>query len=209
LEGTSYRELRLLEEVGRTPDVSQRKLSYRLDIALGVANLLVRKLAKQGYIRVIHLSWKRWAYVVTPAGMTRKLQLTVAYIERFVDHYRRVRHMLREDLSSLTLNKESRVAIVGTTELAELAFLALRDIGVDDIEVFEPNPTKTTFLGFKIQELASIVPSGYAKIVIADSADLDNLRLSLVTSGVSDSQVVELLQQRRQEPGDQRQDEAS
>ena len=42
LEGGSYRELRLLEEVDSTPEVSQRHLARRLGIALGVANLLMR-----------------------------------------------------------------------------------------------------------------------------------------------------------------------
>ena len=33
LEGASYRELRLLEEVASSPEVSQRRLAFRLGIA--------------------------------------------------------------------------------------------------------------------------------------------------------------------------------
>ena len=91
LEGDSYRELRLLEEVDSTPELSQRHLARSLGIALGVANLLVRNLVKKGYIRTTRVGWKRWVYVLTPAGMSRKVQLTLGYIERFHDHYRRVR----------------------------------------------------------------------------------------------------------------------
>ena len=98
LEGESYRELRLLEEVESTPELSQRHLAHKLGIALGVANLLVRNLVKKGYIRTRQVGWKRWVYVLTPAGVTRKVQLTMNYIERFHDHYRRVCALLREDL---------------------------------------------------------------------------------------------------------------
>ena len=199
LEDISYRELRLLEEVDSTPDLSQRQIARRLGVALGVANLLVRRLAKQGYIKVTHLGWKRWVYVVTPRGMTRKVYLTLGYIERFIAHYQRVRQLLREDISILPLNRESRVAIVGTSELAELAFLALRDIGVDDIEVFERSPSRVDFLGMRVQELESMVPSGYAKIVIADTTDSNSMRDELFAAGGSDEQLVEVLNQRRPE----------
>ena len=196
LEGGFYRELRLLEEVESGQDLSQRQIARQLGIALGVANLLVRRLARQGYIRVTHLSWKRWGYVLTPAGNTRKFQLTLAYIERFVQHYRRVRHLLREDIGSLPLGPESRVAIIGTTELAELAFLALKDLGVNDIDVFERHPDTPKFLGMRVRELASFVPDQYARVVIASSGDLGASLDELHVSGVCASQVVELLQPR-------------
>ena len=193
LEDISYRELRLLEEVDSSPDLSQRQLARRLGIALGVANLLVKRLATKGYIKVTHLSWRRWVYVITPRGMARKVQLTLAYIDRFMDHYQRVRRILREDFSTLPLNKESRVAIVGTTELAELAYLALRDIGVDDIDVFARNSDTPRFLGMPVRALEAIEPGEYAKVVVADSSHQDAAREEVYASGVSDSQVVELL----------------
>ena len=199
LEDSSYRELRLLEEVDRSPDLSQRQLARQLGIALGVANLLVRSLANKGYIKITHLSWKRWVYVVTPKGMARKLHLTVAYVERFFQHYRRVRQLVREDISDLPLNRESRVAIIGTSDMAELTYLALRDAGVDEIEVFEKNPSRPTFLGMPVKELGVIEPDSYAKVVIVDSHEQDGVRDELYATGVAESQVVELLQARRGE----------
>ena len=107
IEGDSFRELRFLEEVGQTPEVSQRHLARRIGVALGVANLLVRNLTTKGYIRVSQVGWKRWAYVVTPTGISRRVQLTLAYIDQFLGHYRRVRMMIGEDLGALAMNPES------------------------------------------------------------------------------------------------------
>jgi hypothetical protein len=107
--------------------------------------------------------------------------------------------MLREDIASLPLNRESRVAIVGTSEISELAFLALKDIGVDEIEVFDRAPGTSSFLGMRVQELGSIDPSSFAKVVIANS-DRDGSPIEeLHRIGVSDSQVVELLSWGRRE----------
>ena len=198
LEGTGYRELRLLEEVDQTPDVSQRQLARQVGIALGVANLLVRRLASRGYIKVTQLRWKRWAYVLTPAGVARKLNLTLAYIDRFIAHYRRVRHLLRDDIGSLPLNEESHVALVGTTEIAELAFLGLKELGVEEIEVFDRDGSRPRFLGMRVQKLSSIDPGRYARVVIADSVDGKGSRDELYAFGFTDSQVVELFKTRGQ-----------
>ncbi len=193
LEGSNYRELRVLEEVDRSADLSQRRLASHLGIALGVANLLVKRLAKKGYIRVTQLGWRRWAYVVTPTGMARKIYLTKAYIERFVDHYQRVRGLLRDDLSRQPFTADSRVALVGTSELAELAFLALRDIGVSDIEVFGTPEGKRVFLGMEVRDYTEMVSEHYAKVVLVDPTLTDVNNNGFAALGVSDTQLVEIL----------------
>ena len=98
LEGKRSREMRLLEAVDRTPEISQRDLARQLALALAVTNRLVRSLVKEGYLRCTQKGWNRWTYVLTPAGAARKLRLTVAYVERFLDHYGRVRGLLVGDL---------------------------------------------------------------------------------------------------------------
>ena len=184
-----------MEEVDGSANLSQRKIAGQLGIALGVANLLVRSLAKKGYIKVNRLGWKRWAYVLTPAGIARKVNLTVAYVQRFIEHYQRVRYLLREDIQSLPLNSESRVALIGTSELAELAYLALRDMEVEDIYVYQINPTKPKFLGIEVNALASMDPGQFAKIVVAVRQDSEDVLERLHEAGALESQVVQLLQQ--------------
>lgn len=193
LEGDGYRELRLLEEVHRTPDMSQRSLSQRLGIALGVTNFLVRSMAKKGYIRIVRVKWRQWVYIVTPAGIARRIQLTFTYIERFLDHYRRVRHLLAENLNSLDLSTDSRIAIYGATELAEMVFLVLRDLGVTNIDIVENSPTRERFLGTEVQRLDSISSADYVKVLVAYPTDVDERCEELRAGGIQPSQIVTLL----------------
>tara|TARA_Y100001960_G_scaffold146720_1_gene155343 strand:- start:431 stop:1057 length:627 start_codon:yes stop_codon:yes gene_type:complete len=192
IEDVSYKELRLLEEIEQDPELSQRQLSRRMGVALGVGNLLLKNLAKKGYIKVTHLSWKRWIYVITPKGMTRKVNLTLSYIESFLGHYRRVKKILKENFNSLTLNKESKVAIVGTGELAELAYLALLDIGVDEINMFGNENDKHIFLGMNVVSIQDIEVNDYSKIVVT-SDDIDVINASLKERSANSNQIVGLL----------------
>jgi DNA-binding MarR family transcriptional regulator len=193
MEDGSYRELRLLEEVESTPQVSQRRLASQLGVALGVANILVRSLAQKGYIRATKLGWKRWVYLVTPAGFARKVQLTVNYVDRFLDHYRRVRALVQQDLSSLTMNKESRVAIYGTPELSQLVYLTLRDMGITEIDLFDRVPGPG-FMGSPVQLLDSFDPGNYDEVIVASGSDAEARCAEMNANGVPDSQIVALLQ---------------
>jgi len=193
IESDLYRELRLLEEVGRTPEMSQRRLAHQLGIALGVTNVLVRSLARKGYIRIVQVKWKRWIYILTPAGITRKIQLTLTYVEGFLDHYRRVRELLREDLGALALSADSRIAIYGATELAELMFLVLRDLGITNIEIIDRPLHSDRFLGMPIKSLDSIAPKDYVKILVAFPSDVEDRCQDLRSLGVSPSQTFALL----------------
>ena len=193
LQGASYRELRLLEAVDVTPEVSQRHLASQLGIALGVANLLVRNLGKRGYIRATRAGWKRWVYNLTPAGVGRKAQLTIRYIDRVLDHHRRVRAILRDDIGGIGLDSDSRMAVYGTNELAELMYLVLRDMGVTRIEFFDRDG-KDSFLGTSVQSLQSIVPSDYVKVLVAFSSNIEIRCAELRASGVDGAKIVTLLQ---------------
>lgn len=194
LEGASYRELRLLEEVASSPEVSQRRLAFRLGIALGVANLLIKTLVRKGYIRATRAGWRRWVYSLTPAGITRKAQLTLNYADRFLDHYRRVRTLLQEDLGALTTAPDSRFAIYGTTEMAELVYLILSDAGISEIDFYDGKGAQgLRFLGTEVLVLEKLDAAHYAKVIVAASTEIETRMSELEAAGVPASQIVTLL----------------
>ena len=66
------RELRLLEELERNPIISQRELSHKFNIALGVTNACLRRMAQKGWIRIRGLSHRRIGYYLTPKGLQKR-----------------------------------------------------------------------------------------------------------------------------------------
>ena len=165
----SEKELRLLSEVYRDPEASQRAVSRRLGIALGLTNLMLRNLATKGYIRVSRAGWRRWLYALTPAGISRKLQLTIAFVQRFLGQYQRVRQMLRREMQDLALNEESRVAVYGTGEFAELVYLALKELAIEEVDIFSlDHQPMRKFLGIWVRDIATLQPEQYDRVVIAE-----------------------------------------
>ena len=194
LEGSSYKELRILEEFEFSPESSQRTLSHRLGVALGVVNVLVKSLVRRGYVRASHAGWRRWVYVLTPAGVTRKVNLTVDYVDRFMDHYRRVRSIVRTSVDGQAIGRDSSVGIYGVGEVAEIVYVCLRDGGVDQIGVLWPSTCASErFLGLDIVDLASAAPQRYSKIIVADTNDVRRRHSELSAAGFADDQIITIV----------------
>jgi predicted transcriptional regulator len=192
LEGAAFNELRLLEEIGSTPNVSQRRLAISVGVALGVVNVLVKAMVTKGYVRAMRLGWRSWAYILTPAGATRKLQLTASYVDRFINHYRRVRDLVFTTLEAANIESRSIVAVYGTTELGELMFLALRQFRVERV-VFLDDCAKGEFLGVPVKPLRSMDPDDYAVILVAFASGVEMKKDAVVNAGVCPSRVITLL----------------
>ena len=191
-EGAKFKELRVLEEVDSTPDVSQRKLAAEVGIALGVVNVLVKTMIAKGYVRATRLGWRHWKYILTPAGVARKVQLTANYVDGFLGHYRRVRSMVHETLIAAPIGPESTVGIYGTTELGEFMFLVLRRFGVKRVVFFdESGPGE--FLGVPVRRLDNIDPEEYAMILVAFANEIEPRKETLINAGACADTISTLL----------------
>ena len=191
LDSPVYRDLRLMSEVDETPEVNQRQLSLRLGIALGLTNVLLKNLVQKGYVRVSNASWKRRLYNLTPEGLAHKLRLTTGYISRVLDHYQNVRQTLREQMEGLEVNQESRIAVCGTSEFAELVYLGLKEIGIEEITFCSNgNAVGERFLGVSVEDVMNINFNDYDKVVIAELQGCEALSQILWDLGVPEQKIV-------------------
>jgi len=200
----SFRELRLLQELEEAPEITQRDLSQKQGIALGLTNTLLRNLAKKGFIRASQAGWKRWLYAITPEGFSHKLRLTVTYVRRVLDDYGKVRLILREELAPLALHQESRIALYGTGDFAELVFLGLKEIGVAEIDIYSPNFMATPrFLGMPVRNSDSLQSRHYDKVVIAVLTDSEGTVKTLKKQGLQSEEFVSFFSNGKIDNGDQ------
>lgn len=192
MEEKAYRELRLLAEVQRNPQTTQRDLARQVGIALGVTNLLLRRLVQKGYVRVTKAGWRRWLYALTPEGAARKVHLTMAYVGRFLEQYQHVRHLLQEELEPRLTTRRGRVALYGDGEIAELVYLVLRQMDVQEMDVFAGHSHRWRLLDRDVQPVNRLAPGRYEHIVVAALDDQARVCAALRDQGVDPDQVVVL-----------------
>src|SRR5438477_11546552 len=97
------RDLEILTAIGEGAPLTQRALSERLGVALGLTNLYVKRLARKGYIKIVEFprkpaARKRLRYVVTSTGLAEKTRLTYGHMSYSLKLFGRTREELREAL---------------------------------------------------------------------------------------------------------------
>jgi predicted transcriptional regulator len=190
-ETTSMRELDILNQIEDDPEISQRDLSTRAGIALGLTNIVLKNLVQKGYIRMTRTTWKRWIYSLTPDGFTHKIHLTVSYIRRVLHDYQGIRETLMQELEPLALNAESTVALCGSGQFAELVYLGLQEIGIEELDIFESNGrVGEKFIRIPIQDLSTLQPSHYDRILVASLEEVEQTSAKLEKMGVSSDKLV-------------------
>src|SRR5207245_2440668 len=76
---------------------------------------------------------KRPRYLLTARGISEKTRLTYEHIAYALNLYRRARQTLRGELSRLPESGMKRIALYGTDEAAELAYLTLKEAGIEPV----------------------------------------------------------------------------
>ena len=119
-------ELRVLELVEERDKITQRGVATELEIALGMANALIKRLVLKGYIKVKDAPSRRYKYYITPEGFIEKGRLVSRYIAnsfKFFGEVRRDYEMLANQVaaSQASANQGTGVCFVGTGEVMEIA----------------------------------------------------------------------------------------
>ena len=187
----SQRDLLLLSEVDRNPGATQRSLSTKLGVALGLTNLYLKRLARKGYIRTTTTPRSRIRYLLTTQGFMEKSRLTYLHMQHSLSHYRDIRIRLKEMMSTFDGTHGQRVVIYGTTELAELAYLSLREMNVDCIGFIDESG-RESFLSCPVSSPEKLAGWQFDQVLITDLDHAAACEEQLVQSGVPREKVLRL-----------------
>jgi ribosomal protein S25 len=161
----AHRDLRLLEAVHEDSRVTQRGLASKLGIALGLANIYLKRMIHKGYIKVVNVQSNRISYLITPRGIAEKARLTYEFMDYSLHLYGEVRQHLREAMQDCAAAGK-RVAIYGSGEAAELAYLSLKESGLDPVAVFDQSGGRV-FLGMPVQPIAEHAGVEFDLMIVA------------------------------------------
>jgi DNA-binding MarR family transcriptional regulator len=140
-------ERQILNWIEDRRPVTQRRLASDLGIALGLTNLLLRRLVKKGWLRARRISPKRIRYVVTPKGAVAKARLTRAYFLESLKFYRESRDRMRERLAVASAEivaangngaASRTVVFYGFGPDTEVAYICLQQTPLQLVGVVDP-----------------------------------------------------------------------
>jgi len=175
----SYRSLLLLSEIVGQEPISQREISCRLGIAVGLVNSYLKNLVSKGYVRVKNFPSNRYAYLLTPQGLAEKSRLAYQHLNYFTSLYT----VARQDYLNLFRRLEAAgvqdVSFCGVDEVAEVAYLSLQDTGLNLAVVMDDERSGEKFFNVQSVSLEEGVQKSESPLVITSLKRREELHLAL------------------------------
>jgi len=187
------RDLLLLTEVARDGGVTQRSLATKLGVALGLTNLYLKRLARKGYIKITTIPKHRIRYLLTPRGFAEKSRLTCLYMQYSLTYYRQMRTRLTEILTRLSDAGATRIVIYGTGELAELAYVSVREKDLTLVGFVDGGPEGRAFLSYPLWPVEALAHWECDAVLIGELTGVDAVQERLSRAGVPSEKIVSLV----------------
>jgi DNA-binding MarR family transcriptional regulator len=152
------RELNLLEELEKNPIISQRELSHKFGIALGVTNACLRRMARRGWIRISGLNRRNIGYYLTPTGFAEKAKLSLHLISWTVQHYAALKDMIGEKFLEMETHGVKQIVFYGLGDEMEIAYVTLQGVKLKLVGIVEDEEkmSQKEVFGFGLMDVRQI-----------------------------------------------------
>jgi len=152
------RELNLLQELEKNPVISQRELSNKFGIALGVTNACLKRMVRRGWIRISGLNRRKIGYFLTPKGFAEKTKLTLNLISWTIQHYSTLKDHIARRFLEMEREGVKRIVFYGVSDEMEVAYVTLQGVDITLIGIIEDEergrPKK--IFGFELKDVHQI-----------------------------------------------------
>jgi len=138
----AYRELILLEEIGRNPKVTQSVLATKAGIVPAMVNNYIKSFVKNKLVVVDGNRTRNVTYSLTPDGERRKFDLLLSYLKETVSVYKNAKEGLKTRLDEFKQEGINTVVLYGAADTAELTFYAAEEIGITVLGIVDSDLKK-------------------------------------------------------------------
>jgi len=184
--------LRFMGEIEQDGGHSQRELSRRLGISLGLVNTFLKRLVEKGYFKAKTMPKNRVKYFLTPKGLARKSRLTVEYLRYSVSFYKGIKELLIDKFNEMEGDRICSIVFFGVGEVTELAYLYLQLTHLRLVGVVDERKSGDDFFGFRVEGLDRLGQSDWDAVVLTRLDDTDRDIQFLVQRGVPPDRIATL-----------------
>ena len=187
----------ILEQVASGQAISQRSLARESGIALGLAHLLIHRMAHRGWVRIDRDRRNRVTYRITRAGLAERARRARQYLETGIRHYVQARERIAARLAELSADPRfrgeapKRVVFYGASEVAEIGYVCLQRSDLELVGVVD-RCEGAPFFALTVKNPAALMPGllegvPFEVLVVMSFGDRRPVRRDLAAIGYPES----------------------
>jgi predicted transcriptional regulator len=160
-------------------DITQRRLSRELGIAVGLVNAYMKRCISKGYIKVSQVPPRRYAYYLTPKGFVEKSRLVADYFVSSFDFFRRARASCKATLAAAEGAGHDQLVLFGISDLAEITIIVATELKVKIVAVVDAASRQSVLLGVPVvHSIGDVTENADAAVVTSLSGPRATLELA-------------------------------
>ena len=163
-------ELDILKHVENNSRLNNRLVAAKLGVSIKLAHEILKRMVEKGLLHVQVIHTRRWDYFLTPKGIAEKVRLTLEFFDFSMHFYREARRRSAQVCRDLAENGVREVAFLGANDLAEIAYLGVREWGLELTGVYDRPAAGRVFMNLPVRPLDELPaePDGAVIVCLYD-----------------------------------------
>src|SRR3989344_4810523 len=134
-KGFAPNEYALIQAVADNPGQTQRAISKRIGLSLGMTNILLVRLARKGDIKIKQLGWKRPECLLTMKGALEKSRKSYAYTFHTIRLFQQIIAVVQDSMRREYEAGTREAIIIAWPETAKAVQEAVNSLGLDGLKL--------------------------------------------------------------------------
>lgn len=152
------RNFKLLQELEKNPTISQRELSHKSGMALGLTNASLKRMVSKDWVRIQGANSRGRRYDLTQTGLAEKARLSLHLISSRVRQYSELKRILTARLSEMQNGGLQRIVFYGVSEEMEVAYITLQEVNLKLLGILEDDEKVRSqiILGYELEPVSRV-----------------------------------------------------
>ncbi len=186
------RTLQLLTEIESEVKITQRSLSKKLGIALGLTNAYLKRLINKGFVKIHRAGANHIRYILTPSGLMEKSRLTYEYLQYSLSFYRDVRREIQSCIDAMRGRGVKNLAFYGAGEVAEIAYVCMHGSDLEIVGVVDDRRAGENFFGHHVHYRDALDEFIFDVVFVASLEHEAPMIENLLSMGILEENIVHL-----------------
>ncbi len=128
------KELLVIKQISHNPRLDQRTIAQKTGLSLGLVNLIIKKLAKTGYIKIKMLNGKKLEYILTPKGFSEKVKKTYNYVLKTIKYISNTTEKIKQLILQEYKKGTKEFYILTDNEIYKIIEFCFKSLSLSDLQ---------------------------------------------------------------------------
>jgi predicted transcriptional regulator len=195
MDPKDLKTLLLMEAIDDNGCQSQRELSCKLNISLGLVNTFIKDLKIRGIFQTSKQSNNKMRYILSAKGKIEKVNLSKQYLAYSIHYYNEIKRRISDVLTKLEKDGKQEIVFYGTGEICEIMCLILCEHNGYNVKIIDDKKAGRTICGRKIYDEVNIEKLNFDAVVIMDFENFSAIRDKLIDKSIPPDKIFTIFNQ--------------